>query len=83
MNMKHSYLIELKDKPHDPIAGMILYAKTDEETYPDNDYKMSGNEIGVHTLDLNVEFSGIREQLDGIAEQYFAYAKAINSAVNS
>jgi McrBC 5-methylcytosine restriction system component len=74
---------ELKDKPHDPIAGMLLYAKTDEETYPDNDYKMSGNEIGVHTLDLNVEFSGIREQLDGIAERYFAYAKAINSAVNS
>lgn len=59
------------------------HAKTDEETYPDNDYKMSGNEIGVHTLDLNVEFSGIREQLDGIAERYFAYAKAINSAFNS
>lgn len=75
--------IELKDKPHDPIAGMLLYAKTDEETYPDNDYKMSGNEIGVHTLDLNVDFSGIRDQLDGIAERYFAYAKAINDAVNS
>lgn len=44
---------------------------------------MSGNEIGVHTLDLNVEFSGIREQLDGIAERYFAYEKAINEAVSS
>lgn len=76
--------IELKDKPHDPIAGMLLYAKTDEETYPDNDYKMSGNEIGVHTLDLNMEFSGIREQLDGIAEKYFAYAKNLSNidAVN-
>lgn len=74
--------VELKDEPHE-ISGMLLYAKTDEETYPDNDYKMSGNKIGVHTLDLNVEFSGIREQLDGIAERYFAYAKAINSAVNS
>ena len=74
--------VELKDEPHE-ISGMLLYAKTDEETYPDNDYKMSGNKIGVHTLDLNMEFSGIREQLDGIAERYFAYAKAINSAVNS
>lgn len=75
--------VELKDKPHDPISGMLLYAKTDEETYPDNDYKMSGNEIGVHTLDLNVEFSGIREQLDGIEERYFAYASAISEAVFS
>ncbi len=63
--------VELKDKPHE-ISGMLLYAKTDEETYPDNDYKMSGNKIGVHTLDLNMEFSGIRRQLDGIAERYFA-----------
>ena len=70
---------ELKDKPHDSIAGMLLYAKTDEETYPDNDYKMSGNEIGVHTLDLNMEFAGIRKQLDGIAARYFTYAKALNS----
>ena len=74
--------VELKDKPHE-VSGMLLYAKTDEETYPDNDYKMSGNRIGVHTLDLNVEFSEIREQLDEIAERYFAYAKVVNNAVNS
>lgn len=71
-----------KDKPHE-ISGMLLYAKTDEETYPDNDYKMSGNRIGVHTLDLNVEFPQIREQLDGIAARYLAYAEAINGAVFS
>jgi len=69
--------VELKDKPHE-VSGMLLYAKTDEETYPDNDYKMSGNKIGVHTLDLNVEFLKIREQLDGIAERYFACARIIN-----
>ncbi len=67
--------VELKDKPHE-ISGMLLYAKTDEETYPDNDYKMSGNKIGVHTLDLNVEFSQIREQLDEIAARHLAYVKA-------
>lgn len=74
--------VELKDKPH-KISGMLLYAKTDEETYPDNDYKMSGNRIGVHTLDLNVEFPQIREQLDGIAARYLAYASAISSATHA
>lgn len=74
--------VELKDKPHE-ISGMLLYAKTDEETYPDNDYKMSGNKIGVHTLDLNVEFPQIRKQLNGIVDRYFAYAKAINETVSS
>lgn len=64
--------VEQKDRPHEPISGMLLYAKTDEEIYPDNDYKMSGNSIGVHTLDLNVDFPKIREQLDGIAERYFS-----------
>lgn len=74
--------VELKNKPHE-ISGMLLYAKTDEETYPDNDYKMSGNRIGVHTLDLNVEFPQIREQLDGIAARYLAYASAISSATHA
>ena len=63
--------VELKDKPHE-ISGMLLYAKTEEETYPDNDYKMSGNDIGVHTLNLNMEFSDIRKQLDAIAERHFS-----------
>ena len=63
--------VELKDRPHE-ISGMLLYAKTEEETYPDNDYKMSGNDIGVHTLNLNMEFSDIRKQLDAIAERHFS-----------
>ena len=64
--------VEQKDRPHEPISGMLLCAKTDEEIYPDNDYKMSGNSICVHTLDLNVDFPKIKEQLDGIAERYFS-----------
>ena len=64
--------VELKDKPHE-IAGMLLYARTDEELYPDNEYLMSGNRIGVHTLDLNLEFSGIRKQLDELANSFFAH----------
>lgn len=33
-------------------------------------YHMSSNRIGIRTLDLNCEFSGVREQLDEIAEKY-------------
>ena len=64
--------VELKDKQPHEISGMLLYAKTDEETYPNNDYKMSGNRIGVHTLDLSVDFDKIRGQLDLIAERHFS-----------
>lgn len=74
--------VELKDKPHE-ISGMLHYAKKDEETYPDNDYKMSGNRISIHTFDLNVEFPQIREPFDGIGARYFTYAKAFSAVSNS
>lgn len=53
------------------VAGMLLYAKTDEEIYPDNEYQMSGNKITVRTLDLNCDFSEIAKQLDNIANDFF------------
>lgn len=46
---------ELASQPHE-VSGMLLYAKTDEEIYPDNKYQMSGNQITVRTLDLNLPF---------------------------
>jgi len=49
------------------VSGMLLYAKTDEEIYPNNEYQMSGNKITVRTLDLNCHFEQIAAQLDGIA----------------
>ena len=55
----------------DTVSGMLLYAKTDEEIQPDQDYMMSGNRISVKTLDLNQEFSKIKEQLDAIIVEYF------------
>lgn len=61
---------ELRDKQHE-VAGMLLYAKTEEEIQPDQKYKMSGNRISVRTLDLNLDFAEIRKQLDGIVEEYF------------
>lgn len=53
------------------VSGMLLYAKTDGCINPDAAYKMSGNEIGVKSLDLNEPFGEIRSQLDFIAEQHF------------
>lgn len=64
---------ELQDRPHE-VSGMLLYAKTDEEITPDQKYKMSGNKISVRTLDLNMEFDGIKRQLDEIAKEHFKEA---------
>lgn len=61
---------ELSDTQHE-VSGMLLYAKTDEETQPSGDYLMSGNRISVRTLDLNCPFSEIANQLDIIAAEQF------------
>ncbi len=58
-----------RDKPH-KVFGMLLYARTDEEIQPDNDYMMSGNHIAVKTLDLNCKFTDIKEQLNLIATRF-------------
>ena len=67
--------VELADKPHE-VSGMLLYAKTDEDIYPENEYRMSGNRIEVRTLNLDGDFDSIKAQLDGIAERYFGIAAA-------
>lgn len=56
--------------PH-TVSGMLLYAKTDEQTQPDQEYRMSGNRISVRTLDLDRDFSEIRGQLDAIVREHF------------
>lgn len=61
---------ELADCPHE-VSGMLLYAKTDEEIIPNNQYLMSGNKISVRTLDLNCDFTEIAAQLNKIAEEHF------------
>lgn len=61
---------EFKEQPHE-VAGMLLYARTDETIQPDNEYQMSGNKISVKTLDLNCEFSVITTQLNAIVENQF------------
>lgn len=61
---------ELRDREH-KVSGMLLYAKTKEEVYPNNVYQMSGNQITVRTLDLNLPFSDIAKQLNTIAATHF------------
>ena len=60
---------ELSGQPH-KVSGMLLYARTDDDFYPEKEYKMSGNTIAVRTLNLDTDFSRICIQLDEIGEKY-------------
>lgn len=53
------------------VAGMLLYARTQEQLTPNHKYSMGGNTIWVKTLDLNLPFTQIAEQLEKIAGDYF------------
>ena len=61
---------ELAEVPHEKVAGMLLYAQTEEEGKFNNEYRMMGNRICVRTLDLSGDFQSIKKQLDEIAEKY-------------
>ena len=52
------------------VSGMLLYARTDEEIQPDDEYMMSGNKISVKTINLNCDFSEISAQLNTIADKF-------------
>ena len=57
-------------EPHE-VSGLVLYAKTDDEVQPEGLWSMSGNSIGMGTVDLGAEFPAIAATLDGIVERYF------------
>ena len=76
LRSNHLYQIFTYVKNHDKdntgnVAGILLYAKTDEDITPDCMFNMGGNQIGAKTLDLNKEFSLIAAQLDKLAWDYF------------
>lgn len=62
-----TYVKNLDKENTGNVSGLLLYAKTDEFVHPNNSYKMGGNRIAAKTLDLNCDFSKIKEQLDRIA----------------
>jgi 5-methylcytosine-specific restriction enzyme subunit McrC len=53
--------------PRAQVAGMLLYARTEDVCQPNERFVMVGNVIYVRTLDLSQEFSGIARELDAIA----------------
>ena len=53
------------------VAGMLLYAKTDEDITPNAEQSIMGHKISAKTLDLNCDFSNIANQLKKIASDYF------------
>lgn len=65
---------EISEQEHEHVSGMLLYAKTDAEVYPENEYRMSGNKIEVRTLDLSGNFDSIKEQLNHIVNKYLGIA---------
>lgn len=62
--------VQLSAHQHEKVSGMLLYAKTNESVYPNQEYRMSGNRVAVRTLDLDKDFEMIKSQLDEIAEKY-------------
>ena len=50
------------------VAGVLLYAKTEEDIAPDDSFNMSGNKISLKTLDLNQDWSNITRQLETLCE---------------
>lgn len=54
------------------VSGMLLYAKTNENITPNNNtYSMSGNQVTIHSLDLNRNFAEIKNELNDIADREF------------
>ena len=69
------------DSPHlHEVSGILLYVRTDEAVYPENEYRMSGKRVGVRTLNLDSDFDDIKAQLDGIAAMHYEPA-AVGAAM--
>ena len=49
-----TYVKNWSAAPDEVVSGMLLYAGTDDTIQPNNDYQMSGNQISVKTLDMDL-----------------------------
>ncbi len=67
-----SYVKNKESQFNGEVSGMLLYAKTDESITPNQTFKILGNNFCVRTLDLNTDFSQIRNELNGIVDKYFS-----------
>ncbi|MBQ3005396.1 MAG: 5-methylcytosine-specific restriction endonuclease system specificity protein McrC, partial [Clostridia bacterium] len=66
----YAYVKNLDKNNTGNVSGMLLYAHTNEEKQPDNEYIIGGNKISLKTLNLNCDFEIIKNQLDSIAESF-------------
>ncbi len=67
----YTYVNNLDKGAQHNVAGMLLYAKTEEQVQPNNRYLIGGNRFYVKTLDFNLPFSAIADQLEDIVADYF------------
>lgn len=67
-----TYINNWKKQPGEVVAGMLLYAKTTALNQPNHIYHIKGNQIFVVSLDLQQDFSDIKEDLLAYANQFFA-----------
>lgn len=68
----YAYVKNMDKENTGNVSGLLLYAKTNDEVFPDGKpFVIGNNSIGAKTLDLNNEFSEIKSQLDIIWRDYF------------
>ncbi len=53
---------------NESIGGVVLYAKTSNDYLPNHDYWIKGKSLCVETIDLNMDFQSICNQLLRIAD---------------
>lgn len=58
-----TYLENYKVAENEQLSGMLLYAKTEDDVQPDYEYKIKGKVFKVIHIDLNNEFTFLKEQL--------------------
>ncbi|MFC4024750.1 restriction endonuclease [Oceanobacillus longus] len=66
-----TYINNWKKEPDETVAGMLLYAKTTALNQPNHIYHIKGKQIFVVSLDLSLDFRGIKESLLAYANQFF------------
>ncbi|WP_077358978.1 5-methylcytosine restriction system specificity protein McrC [Virgibacillus halodenitrificans] len=67
-----TYVNNWKKDPDETVAGMLLYAKTTAINQPNHIYHIKGNQFFLVSLDLQKDFSGIKEDLLAYANQFLA-----------
>ena len=64
----YAYVKNSDKEANGNVAGILLYAQTDETVAPDDDVIIGGNHISLRTLDLSRNWDAITAQLDKLCE---------------